>query len=49
VTLGDPNDPRGWEVLIKSYLDWRAVRGFAGSGQKSTLSILRLFGEYCCV
>jgi integrase/recombinase XerD len=46
--LGSPADPRSWESLIPAYLEWRAIRNFAASGQHSIESILRLFGSYCC-
>ena len=45
--LGNPNDPRGFEVLIRRYLESLEVRGYSESTQRNGRSYLRSFARFC--
>ena len=45
--VGDPNDPRGFEVLIRRYLESLAVRGYSESTQRNGRSYLLSFARWC--
>ena len=44
---GDPNDPRGFPVLIARYLEQRRVRGFSWRSIQPTRSALSSFAGWC--
>jgi len=45
--VGDPSDPRGFEVLIRRYLESLAVRGQSASTQRNSRSYLGSFAQWC--
>ncbi|MGH2688674.1 MAG: site-specific tyrosine recombinase XerC, partial [Actinomycetota bacterium] len=45
--IGDPNDPRGFEVLIARYLEWRDVHHYSPRARGTAESTLRRFGRWC--
>ncbi len=44
--IGDPNDPRSFEVLIDRYLEWRDVHNYSQRARGSCESVLRSFGRW---
>ena len=45
--IGDPNDPRGFEVLMRRYLEWRAVHHASPRTVETVGKSLELFGRWC--
>ena len=45
--LGDGTDPRGFEVLIARYLEWRDVHHYSQRARTGCESALRSFGRWC--
>ena len=45
--IGDPNDPRGFEVLFARYLEWRDVHNYSRRARGSCESCLRGFALWC--
>lgn len=44
--IGDPNDPRSFEVLIARYLEWRDVHNYSRRARGTCESVLRSFGRW---
>lgn len=47
VAIGDPNNARGFEVLIARHLEWRDVHGYSQRARGKHESYLRLLGIWC--
>lgn len=47
--LGDPDDPRGFEVLIRRHLEALAVRGRSRTTQATAERVLRPFAAWCAL
>ena len=47
VPVGDPNDPRGFEVLVARYVEHLAVHGYAETTQEAARRLLQLFARWC--
>lgn len=45
--LGEPNDPRGFSVLIERFCEWLGVRGFSEQTRVTARYVLRGFAEWC--
>jgi len=45
--VGDPNDPRGFEVLMGRYVEHLAVHHYAETTQETAGHVLRLFARWC--
>ncbi len=45
--IGDPNDARGFDVLLARYLEWRAVHGYSPRSRRMYRWSLRQFGAWC--
>jgi len=45
--VGDPSDPRGFEVLVRRHLETLAVEGCSETTCETSRFILRQFGEWC--
>lgn len=45
--VGDPSDPRGFEVLMGRYLEWLAVHHYSPNTIDSARRLLRVFAEWC--
>ncbi len=45
--IGDPNDPRGFEVLFARYCEWLAVHQASVRSIETVTSCLKLFGRWC--
>lgn len=45
--IGDPNDPRGFEVLIRRYEEWCAVHQRSQETLRAAGAGLRRFGRWC--
>ncbi|MGB5880002.1 MAG: site-specific tyrosine recombinase XerC [Thermoanaerobaculia bacterium] len=45
--VGDPSDPRGFEVLIARYLEWISVHNYSPNTVVSARRLLRTFAEWC--
>lgn len=45
--VGDPNDARGFEVLLQRYVEQLAVRGLAEGTQRNALTYLTNFSRWC--
>jgi integrase/recombinase XerD len=44
--IGDPNDPRSFEVLIARYLEWRDVHNYSQLARGTCESVMRSFGRW---
>lgn len=45
--IGDPNNPRGFEVLFRRYCEWLAVHQASARSIETVTSCLSLFGRWC--
>lgn len=45
--LGDPNDRRGFSVLIERFCEWLGIRGFSEQTGVTARYVLRSFAEWC--
>jgi integrase/recombinase XerD len=47
VPVGDPSDPRGFEVLVGRYLEWLEVHHYSPRTVTTARNQLRAFAEWC--
>jgi integrase/recombinase XerD len=47
VAIGDPEDPRGFELLVRRYLESRHMHNYSLRSRGSWESVLRTFGKWC--
>jgi len=45
--VGDPSDPRGFEVLLARYVEWLAVHHYSDAMQVAAGRLVRTFAEWC--
>jgi integrase/recombinase XerD len=45
--IGDPNDPRGFAVLLARYVEWMAVHHYSESTMGVARRILEPFARWC--